>query len=125
MRRLVLATELELLDNVADLLESMDVGVRAAVRVRDGEEGGLLEQHDLVGLADAAELCELRLETLDVRDQRVDDRRPRQVQRLVPDRGAEAGDTHRSGGLAQLGLFAVKDLRRRVRDETRHARTHA
>lgn len=79
-----------------------------AAAVRYHQEGRLLEQHDLLGLADAAELVQSFLYQLDVRDQTVHDRAPRAVECLVPDRGPETTRFLRQGEFAHLVLFGLE-----------------
>ena len=61
------AAQLELLDDVADLFEPVSVElVDLALRcgVRDDEKRRALEEHDFVGVRDAAEVVEVGLEQL-------------------------------------------------------------
>lgn len=46
------ATQLELLDDVADLLEAMLIAVFDAGGARDDEEGGALKDDDLLGVSE-------------------------------------------------------------------------
>ena len=54
------------------LLESVHVGVRRPHRVRDDEEGGAFEEDDFIRVAYGAELLELGLQRVAVRDEAVD-----------------------------------------------------
>ena len=60
-----------MLDGVGYLLEAVHVAVFLAHGVRYDEEGGALEEHDLVRVAHTAQPLELRGERLSVRDERV------------------------------------------------------
>lgn len=67
LRLRLAAAELELLDDVADLFEPVSVElVDLALRcgVRDDEKRRALEEHDFVGVRDAAEVVEVGLEQL-------------------------------------------------------------
>ena len=83
---------LVVLEDVGDALEAVVGGVVLARARRDGrdlQQGGALVEDDVLG---AGRVCDLAHEVLDlgdVRDQRVDDFRPRVVQRLVPDAGRQ------------------------------------
>jgi len=104
------AAELELLDDVTDLFESVDVLVLARGGVRDDEEGRALEQHHFISLADGAELLESPLDGVDVGDERVHNRGPGLVEGLVPDRRGEERDVHRQRCLLELALLLCECL---------------
>lgn len=76
---LVPAAELELLDDVTNLFESVNVFVFSRGSVRYDKEGRSFEKHHFISLADRAELLQPPLDDVDIRDQRIHDRRPRLV----------------------------------------------
>lgn len=104
------AAQFELLDDVADLLEAVGVTMVCVRGVRDHEERRALKQHDLVGVADRAEIVQMLLKVLHVWDQRVHDRRPRAVERLIQDRRAKADRRQRTRARQHHLLLLLKDL---------------
>eukprot|EP00968_Pinguiococcus_pyrenoidosus_P028738 scaffold8075_cov410-Pinguiococcus_pyrenoidosus.AAC.2 len=102
------AAELELLDDVAHLLEAMRVAIRPRRRVGDHEERGSLEQHDFVCVTDVAELLQVRLQQAHIGNQAIHDGRPRAVQRLIPDAGLEVLHGHVSRVLGDARLPLLK-----------------
>ena len=65
-----------MLDDVGDLLEAVYVVVRVPLGVRDHEEGGALEQVDLVGGHDLGHPVQSRLHLSHVGNQEVDNGTP-------------------------------------------------
>ena len=85
---------------------------REVFTIGNDEEGCALEEDELIGLADLAQLLQVRLQVAAVGDERVHHLRPRAVEGLVPDARLEAGDleTKRLGQAHQLALALREDL---------------
>ena len=66
------ATQLELFDNVADLLEAVDVSVLPSNGMSDDEKRCSLEEQHLIGVQDAGEVAKTGLKLVDVGNQQVD-----------------------------------------------------
>lgn len=72
----VRARQLELLDNVADLLEPVRVAIINPRRVCNDQECHPLKQYNLVRLTNLAKVIQMALQEFDIRDERVYNGRP-------------------------------------------------
>ena len=106
MSRELGAAQLELLDDVADLLEAVNVAVRFALAVGYDQKRGPLKQQHLVGLDNLGKVEQIPLQHVHVGDQLVDDAGPRLVQRLIPDARLEARAIERPAESLQV-VFPV------------------
>ena len=102
--------EFELLDDVADLLESVRVVVALCIVVRDDQESGSLEQYDFVRVDSLAELHQILLQSLHVREQEVHYLGPGFVESLVPNGSLEAVHLEALGPLLDLGALLLEHL---------------
>lgn len=88
-------TLLERLDDIAETFEAVLARVHLADRASDmgnHKEGRTFEEDNLLGFERIRQSTQVILDDVDVRDQHVDDSRPRLVKRLIPDGGGESRD---------------------------------
>ncbi len=84
----------------------------------DGEEGGALEQDDLLGVSHIGDFTEIRLDGLQVWNERVDDTAPSLVESLIPDARRVRMNVEGAGFLANaVDTLVVDALSKIVLDE--------
>lgn len=96
------AAQLELLNYVADLLESVDIALLFALVMGDDQERGSLEQQNFIGLSQSGQNSWVHLQLLDIGNQLIDNTGPGFVERFHPrwmfeNKHTPAGETNASG----------------------------
>lgn len=91
------AGEFKLLDDIGNLLKSMNITMVFALLVRDDKKGRPFEQQHLIGVNDVGKLGEVLFEDVNVWNEEIDDGRPSFVKSLVPNGRSEAGAIQRLG----------------------------
>mmetsp|Transcript_1388 Transcript_1388/g.3083 ORF Transcript_1388/g.3083 Transcript_1388/m.3083 type:complete len:213 (+) Transcript_1388:69-707(+) len=86
----LLAAELKLLDDVGQLLEAVAVLDGLGQRMRDNEEGVLLENHDLVSLQNLTHEVQVILQDLRIWNEHCHNLCPGFEKRVIPDRRRQA-----------------------------------
>ena len=66
------AAQLKLFDDVADLLESVDICMLSTDRVSNHQKSGSLKEQHLISVEDPSEVAEARLKLLDIGNEEVD-----------------------------------------------------
>lgn len=88
-------TQLELLDNVGYLFESVHISLLHNGRVANHKESGFFKENHLVGFTNEAKIVQMLFQNSHIGNQRVNHGGPSLVKSLIPNASGEAGNLER------------------------------